>query len=89
VDLIAVGHLGVPALHAAALEPDMFASVKLVRSLISFSNVIESGRSFNQLVNTVHAALTAYDLPDLARILGAALTIEQPNNALGKIIDAN
>ncbi|MBL7153257.1 MAG: acetylxylan esterase, partial [Phycisphaerae bacterium] len=45
VDLIAVGHLGVPALHAAALEPDMFASVKLVRSLISFSNVIESGRS--------------------------------------------
>ena len=32
VELIAVGNLGVPAIHAAALEPDLFASVKLVRS---------------------------------------------------------
>jgi len=36
----------------------MFGSVKLVRGLVSWSNVIESGRSLNQLVNTVHGALT-------------------------------
>jgi len=89
VDLVAVGHVSVPALHAAALEPDMFGSVKLKRGLVSWSNVIELGRSQNQLVNTVHGALTVYDLPDLVTILGAKLTIEEPLNALGEPITKN
>jgi dienelactone hydrolase len=84
VDLIAVGHMCVPALHAAALEPQLFGSVKLIRGLVSWSNVIELGQSRNQLVNTVHGALTTYDLPDLARTLGDRLTIEEPLNALGE-----
>jgi dienelactone hydrolase len=86
VDLVAVGHVSVPALHAAALEPDMFGSVKLIRGLVSWSNVIESGRSKNQLVNTVHGALAVYDLPHLAVTLGDKLTIEEPLNALGEPI---
>ncbi len=86
VSLIAVGHVGVPALHAAVLEPDLFGSVKLARSLISWSNLIELGRSYNQLSNTVHGALTVYDLPNLAVTLGDKLTIEQPLNALCKPI---
>jgi hypothetical protein len=89
VDLVAVGHVSVPALHAAALEPDIFGSIKLVRGLNSWSNVIESGRSLNQLVNTVHGALTVYDLPDLAATLGDKLTIEEPLNALGEPITKN
>jgi dienelactone hydrolase len=84
VDLVAVGNVGVPALHAAALEPDLFGSVKLVRSLSSWSNLIESGRSYNQQVNTVHGALVIYDLPNLAVTLGDKLTIEEPLNALGQ-----
>jgi hypothetical protein len=84
VDLIAVGHVCVPTLHAAALEPQLFGSVRLVRGLTSWASVIESGRSRNQLVNIVHGALGVYDLPDLARILGDRLTIEQPLNALGE-----
>lgn len=84
VDLLAVGHACVPALHAAALESHLFGSVKLVRGLTSWSNIIELGRSRNQLVNAVHGALTVYDLPDLARALGHRLTIEQPLDALGK-----
>jgi len=87
VDLVAVGHVSVPALHAAALESDMFGSIKLVRGPVSWSNVIESGRSLNQLVNTVHGALTVYDLPDLAATLGDNLTIEEPLNALGEPIN--
>jgi hypothetical protein len=87
VELVAIGHLCVPALHAAALEPDMFGSVKLVRPLISWSNIIETGQSRNQLVNTVHGALTVYDLPDLAATLAEKLTIEQPANALGEPIE--
>ncbi|MCX5646358.1 MAG: acetylxylan esterase [Phycisphaerae bacterium] len=84
VDVIAVGHVCVPALHAAALEPQLFGSVKLVRGLVSWSNVIELGQSRNQLVNAVHGALTTYDLPDLVRTLGDRVTIEQPLNALGE-----
>jgi dienelactone hydrolase len=84
LDLIAVGHVCVPALHAAALEPQLFGSVQLVRGLVSWSNVIELGQSRNQLANVVHRALTVYDLPDLARTLGDRLTIEQPLNALGE-----
>jgi len=84
VDLVATGNVCVPALHAAALEPGLFGSVKLVHGLISWSNVIEMGPSHNQLVNVVHGALTVYDLPDLARTLGNRVTIEQPLNALGE-----
>jgi dienelactone hydrolase len=86
VDLVAIGHVGVPALHAAALEPDMFGTVKLGRKLNSWSDVIESGLSRNQLINTVHGALTVYDLPDLAAALGAKLTVEEPTNAMGQPI---
>lgn len=84
VDLIAVGHVGVPALHAAALEPDIFGSIKLVQPLASWSNIIQLGQSRNQLINVVHGALKVYDLPDLAATLGAKLIIEQPLNALGE-----
>ena len=84
VDLVAVGHVSVPALHAAALEPDMFGSIKLVRGLVSWSNVIELGLSKNQLVNTVHGALTVYDLGNLSATLGNSLSIEEPLNALGE-----
>ncbi len=84
VDLIAIGNVGVPALHAATLEPQLFGSVKLVHSLTSWSSVIESGLSSNQQVNTVHGALTTYDLPNLAATLGEKLTVEEPLDAMGK-----
>jgi len=86
--LIAVGSLGVPALHAAALEPDLFASVKLVRPLASWSSVIELGRSVNQQVNAVHGALATYDLPDLAATLGDKLIVKEPLDALGEPVEA-
>jgi dienelactone hydrolase len=89
VDLVAAGHVCVPALHAAALEPDLFGSVKLIKGLVSWSDIIESGLSVNQLVNAVHGALKVYDLPNLTKTLGDKLTIEQPLNALGKPADVN
>ncbi len=84
VDLVAVGDVCVPALHAAALEPALFRSVRLTRGLTSWSNVIESGLSRNQLVNAVHGALAVYDLPDLVRLLGDCVILEQPLNAQGE-----
>ncbi len=64
-----VGRTGPPALHAAALEPALFAKVTLQRSLISWSNVVQTPLSKNQFVNLVHGALETYDLPDLRATL--------------------
>lgn len=84
VSLIAVGNVGVPALHAAATEPACFESITLRGSLISWANIVHSRLTHNQLVNTVHGALKVYDLPDLVAALGAKLTVEQPVDANGK-----
>jgi len=88
VELLAVGNAGVPALHAAALEPDLFASIKLVRTLNSWSDVIRQGLSVNQQVNAVHGALTTYDLADLAGTLGDKLTVIEPWDAMGEPVAA-
>jgi len=81
--LVAEGNVGVPALHAAALEPQLFARVTLIRTLASWSNVVRTWPTRNQLINTVHGALTHYDLPDLAASLGGRLTIDSPGTARG------
>lgn len=69
VHLIAIGETTVPALHAAALEPDLFASTELLNGVSSWADVVRRPLMKNQLVNTVHGALRAYDLPDLVRTL--------------------
>ena len=76
VELIAVGHAGIPALHAAALEPDALRAVKLVRTLKSWSAVIRSRTPAVQQGQVVHAALLTYDLPDLAACLSSKLVVE-------------
>jgi len=81
IHLVAVGEAGPPALHAAALEPDMFASVKLFRSLRSWVDVVRTPVTVNQRVNVVHGALTAYDLPDLVAVLGDKVTVVEPADA--------
>jgi hypothetical protein len=69
VHLIGVGRAGIAALHAAALEPEMFASVRLERTLESWSQVVPQSVPQGQLTTTVHGALRIYDLPDLARTI--------------------
>ena len=71
VHLVGIGEAGPAALHAAALEPALFASLELRRSLVSWSNVIQTEVPVNQLVNTVHGSLRKYDLPDLVKSLSA------------------
>jgi len=67
----------VPALHAAALEPDLFASVKLRQGLHSWAEVLPNPEPAGILEQTVHGALRTYDLPDLTRLLGTKkLTFE-------------
>jgi pimeloyl-ACP methyl ester carboxylesterase len=86
VDLVALGNVGVPALHAAALEPALFKSVRLSRTLVSWASVIERRVTLNQYVNVVQGALLEYDLPNLAATLAAKLTVEDALDAAGKPI---
>lgn len=69
VHLVAVGEVAIPALHAAALEPGLFAEAQFDRMVTSWSGVVRTPLSRHQLVNAVHGALSVYDLPDLIALL--------------------
>ncbi len=71
IELIAHGPLGPPALHAAALEVELFDKVTLVDAPASWEGVVRSQVPRGQLVNAVHGALEVYDLPNLAARLQA------------------
>ena len=83
VRLVAVGNVGIPALHAAALEPTQFQAIAISRTLLSWSDAIHRRLHKNLAAHVVHGALTHYDLPNLVAALGATVTVEQPVNALG------
>ncbi len=72
--LIATGEAAIPALHAAALEPDMFGEVHISGSIKSWSQVVETPVVSNQQANLVFGALREYDLPMLRELLGEQLT---------------
>jgi hypothetical protein len=88
VCLVALGNAGVPALHAAALEPALFENVKIRGMLASWSSVIHGRLNKGLVTHLVHGALVHYDLPDLAASLGNKITIEQPADPLGVVVGA-
>ncbi len=85
VRLVGVGKAGVAALHAAALESELFCSVEICRSLATWTDVLRTPLHRNQLINVVHGALKIYDLPDLAGSLpDAKVKIVEPVDAAGR-----
>ncbi len=85
--MVAIGEAGPAALHAAALETELFDSLALRGSLVSFSNVVHTAVTRGALVNCVHGALEVYDLPDLVSEIGSKrVTIEKAVDAGGKAI---
>lgn len=89
VALVARGEAGVPALHAAALEPQVFSTVRLERTVASWADVVRTPLARNQRINTIFGALRVYDLPDLAATLAReALTVVEPLDALGRPLAA-
>jgi hypothetical protein len=85
IQLIATGEAAIPVLHAAALEPSRFESVRLTDMISSWEKVVAAPESKNQLVNAVHGALRYYDLPDLVELAGKGrVKIEQPADANGR-----
>lgn len=71
VHLVARGaEAAVPALHAAALEREAFADVDVSGGPESYQTIVANPVDGpNHLAHIVHAALTAYDLPDLRAVV--------------------
>jgi cephalosporin-C deacetylase-like acetyl esterase len=89
VDLVAVGNIGIPALHAAALEPDRFVAVKLRRMLVSWANVVHHRTNTPPIMaSLIHGSLLHYDLPNLEATLGERLTIEESVDVMGVAVKA-
>lgn len=69
VHLVGVGRAALAVRHAAALEPELFASVTLRSALPSWSSVVRQPSPQGQFTSAVHGALRVYDLPDLLRLI--------------------
>lgn len=70
VHLVGAGQAGIVALHAAAMQPELFASVTLHETPRDWASVVRQSEPAGQLESTVHGALRVYDLPDLVRLIG-------------------
>jgi pimeloyl-ACP methyl ester carboxylesterase len=70
VHLLGVGQAGIVALHAAALRPELFASVTLRDTPHDWATVVRQTNPAGHLDTTIHGALELYDLPDLVRLAG-------------------
>ncbi|NQU20220.1 MAG: prolyl oligopeptidase family serine peptidase [Candidatus Nealsonbacteria bacterium] len=85
VHVTSSGRVGPAVLHAAALEPQLFASVEIHGSLNCWSDVVREPMSVGQFENVVHGALKTYDLPDLLNTLPKdKITFGSPRGALGQ-----
>jgi len=88
ISAVAVGEMAPVLLHAAAFDRAL-ADVTLVSPLISYRSLVTT--RFYQpgfTENAVAAALTAYDLPDLAASLAPRkLTIIHPVSGAGEVVD--
>jgi cephalosporin-C deacetylase-like acetyl esterase len=88
IELIGAGKAGAVALHAAALDARI-ASLTLERSLVSWSAVVRTPISHDQLSNAVPGALAVYDLPELASlVVPRVLRVEAAVDGVGKPVAA-
>jgi dienelactone hydrolase/pimeloyl-ACP methyl ester carboxylesterase len=84
VAIVGKGNAGPIVLHLAVLDP-RYDPVTLENSLLSWSAVVRSPISVNQLTNVVPGVLQYYDLPDLAALIAPRpLTIKNPVDAQGR-----
>ncbi len=87
LELISVGEVGPPVLHAACLAPpELVSRVQLREMLQDWKTIVKADVSEDQVVNLVHGALRDYDLTDLIDHLGDRVQIHDPLDAMGKPI---
>jgi dienelactone hydrolase len=72
-NLMASGLAAIPALHAAAVRPDLFGEVELHEMRDSWESMIEAEVPTKMLADTIHGVLRHYDIPDLVKLTGAVV----------------
>lgn len=78
-EVIAVGPLAIPALHAVALEPTAYSKLTMRGAVTSWLAVVRDPTLPGQLANIVHGALLDYDLADLVDSLpSGTVIVEEP-----------
>jgi hypothetical protein len=88
VEIVAIGRCGPPAIHAAALEPELIDRLALRGCLASWADVVRQPLAKGRFANVVHGALEVYDLPDLLGTLPAEkLTVTDPVDALDQPLE--
>ncbi|XZE51669.1 alpha/beta hydrolase family protein [Planctomycetaceae bacterium SH139] len=85
--LVAIGKLGPVALHAAALQPSMFAKVTIFNSINTWETIFSSLTSQDQFVNCIHGAARVYDLQDLINQLGDQIEMINVVDAMGNSVE--
>jgi dienelactone hydrolase len=87
-DVVGIAAAGPVVLHAALLdERGLIKKVRIERSLVSWSDVVDKGVSSDQLGNVVPGVLESYDLPDLAaRLAPGSASIRAPVDAGGQTV---
>jgi len=79
VHVIGIGRAGLPALHAAALEPNLFETVAVRNTITSWDDVVQAPLGMAHLTETIHGVLGTYDVPDLLRLIGSdKVTVAEP-----------
>jgi len=83
LSLVAVGLPGLSALHAAALEQNLFHHVTLSQTLPSWKAILDEPIPYGQHVNSIHGAARTYELSQLADVLGDRIQILDPASVSG------
>ena len=78
VHLVGIGNASTVALHAAALEPELFSSVTLGETPFSWASLIGNPVPRGALTQTIHGALQYYDIPDLVKLIAPSELKIQP-----------
>ena len=75
-----------PAVHAAALERQLFESLKLGNACPAWQELVNDPTIRGGLVHSVHGALRVYDLPDLvAYAESSPIVVKQIAEAITKL----
>ena len=77
MNLMAIGDAAISALHAVALEPDLFAQLQLFERRSSWTAMLEESQPNRCFEDVIHGALKVYDLPELERLCGKKLLSEK------------
>ena len=73
--MIAIGTATPPAVHAVALERELFEFVELSDGVSSWSDYLREPVDSGKLVHAVHGALRVYDLTDLVDSLPDGMVV--------------